>query len=118
MDIPPRQFICVGCRKQVLICSHCDRSNRYCSKDCWRPIRKLRQRAAGQRYQTSQRGRIKHALRQHRYRARRANNVTHQGSPAAQAPVQCQPEPIAVVVPGADRGCCTCKRPVSPFVRL
>ena len=76
---PARFFLCVRCRAQVLICSCCDRGQIYCADGCAGLARRERQRAAGQRYQTSHRGRLAHALRARRYRARQ-KNVTHQGS--------------------------------------
>src|SRR5271169_3492525 len=51
-------------------------------RGCARRARHRTRRAAGRRYQTSRRGRLRHALRARRYRARR-KNVTHQGSPPA-----------------------------------
>ena len=77
---PARFFLCVRCRVQVLICSCCDRGQIYCADGCAQIARRERQRAAGQRYQTSHRGRVAHALRARRHRARQ-KNVTHQGSP-------------------------------------
>ncbi len=74
-----RLFLCAKCRKQVLICSRCDRGQRYCSTDCSQTARYQSQQAAGYRYQQSRRGRCKHAERAHRYRHRQ-NKVTHQGS--------------------------------------
>ncbi len=52
-----------------------------CSPDHGSDTRRRRhaQRAAGQRYPTSRRGRLTHASRARRYRARQ-KNVTHQGS--------------------------------------
>lgn len=79
-SVPARLFLCGRCRAQVLICSHCDRGQMYCLKGCARKARLLAQRQAGRRYQTSRRGRLNHAVRSRRYRARK-NNVTHQGSP-------------------------------------
>ncbi len=78
--VPARLFLCGRCRAQVLICSHCDRGQMYCLEGCARKARLLAQRQAGRRYQTSRRGRLNHAARSRRYRARK-NNVTHQGSP-------------------------------------
>jgi hypothetical protein len=75
-----RFFLCARCRTQVLICSNCDRGHIYCTGGCAQIARREQLRAAGQRYQTSRRGRVAHAQRAHRYRARR-KNVTHQGSP-------------------------------------
>ena len=77
---PARLFVCVRCRTQVLICSCCDRGQIYCAGGCAQEARYHAQRAAGRRYQTSRRGRLAHAVRARRWRARQ-NNVTHQGSP-------------------------------------
>lgn len=77
---PARFFLCGRCRAQVLICSCCDRGQIYCADGCAGLARREGQRAAGRRYQTSRRGRVAHAQRAHRYRARQ-KNVTHQGSP-------------------------------------
>jgi hypothetical protein len=76
---PARLFLCRGCRVQVLICSHCDRGHVYCAEACAQNARRQSQREAGRRYQLSRRGRINHAARARRCRARK-NNVTHQGS--------------------------------------
>lgn len=80
MELPARHYLCVRCRTAVLICSHCDRGQRYCADDCSQLARAHSLKAAGQRYQTSLLGRYKHAARQRRYRARQTK-VTHQGSP-------------------------------------
>lgn len=79
-DAPPaRLFLCADCRAQALICSCCDRGQVYCAGDCAQRARRRKQDAAGRRYQTSHRGRLAHAERARRYRAR-CNKVTHQGS--------------------------------------
>jgi hypothetical protein len=75
-----RLFLCGRCRVQVLVCSHCDRGQIYCSQSCSLISRRSCVREAGQRYQASRRGRFSHAARSRRYRARQ-KNVTHQGSP-------------------------------------
>jgi len=97
-ETPARFFLCARCHVQVLVCSCCDRGQIYCASDCAQEARRHAQRAAGQRYQTSRRGRIAHALRARRYRDRRRTapvsgqeeamlkhrrqkNVTHHGSP-------------------------------------
>ena len=74
-----RLFLCALCRRQVLICSCCDRGQIYCAEGCAGEARRRAQRAAGARYQRRYRGRLKHAMRAGRYRGR-ANKVTHQGS--------------------------------------
>ncbi len=75
-----RLFLCAECRAQAMICSCCDRGQVYCAGGCARQARQRGQRAAGQRFQTSRRGRHAHAMRARRYRAR-GKKVTHQGSP-------------------------------------
>ena len=86
MDRPARLFLCARCRTQVLLCSHCDRGQRYCTPACSRQAREAAQRAAARRYQRSRPGRMAHAARMRRWRSHRlasrasANSVTHQGS--------------------------------------
>jgi hypothetical protein len=74
-----RFFLCGRCRTQVLVCRWCDRGQIYCADSCAQDARRQAQREASQRYQTSRRGRLTHAARNRRYRARQ-KNVTHQGS--------------------------------------
>jgi len=88
LDKPARLFLCARCRVQVLICSDCDRGNRYCADGCSNVARRALQRDAGDRYQDSYWGRTKHAWRTRRWRQRRAEqqqSVTHQGSHLAPA---------------------------------
>ena len=97
MDRPARLYLCARCRVQVILCSRCDRGNRYCGMQCRHQARELARREAAQRYQRSWHGRIAHAQRSHRWRQRRAardavdaagadaHNVTHQGSQSGQA---------------------------------
>ena len=81
MPLPTaRLYVCVRCRTQVLICRRCDRGQRYCNRGCAREARRQRQREAAARYAASHRGRLFHAQRARRYRARGCNKVTHQGS--------------------------------------
>jgi hypothetical protein len=83
VDKPARLFLCARCRVQVLICSDCDRGNRYCADGCANAARRALQRDAGERYQDGYWGRTKHAWRTRRWRQRRAEqrqSVTHQGS--------------------------------------
>jgi len=74
-----RLYNCVSCHCQVTICSICDRGNIYCAK-CAHVARKESMRAAGKRYQNTRRGKMMHAVRQRRYRERKKQKVTHQGS--------------------------------------
>jgi hypothetical protein len=92
MDRPARLYLCARCREQVVLCSRCDRGNRYCGRQCRQRARAQARRETAQRYQRSWRGRLCHAQRSRRWRQRRAardaliaaaggaHNVTHQGS--------------------------------------
>ena len=80
MESTGRFFLCARCREQVVICRHCDRGQTYCSGSCSQSSRRAAIREAGRRYQSSHRGRLKHAQRARCYRARQNNKVTHQGS--------------------------------------
>jgi len=78
-----RIYNCARCHQQVIICSHCDRSNIYCADGCAEQSRQEKQREAAKRYQNTSNGRHLHAQRQQRYRHRQkkeAQKVTHQGS--------------------------------------
>jgi hypothetical protein len=120
-----RLFNCARCRRQVVICSHCDRGNRYCGKLCAQSARRQSQREAARRYQASRRGRFAHAARQHRYRRRRSAKVTHQGScphrPDDRLPITSRTSARQGAVPGADAGadsrCHRCGRRCSPLLR-
>jgi len=80
MAYPPRLFNCARCACQVVICSHCDRGQIYCAGACAHQARIGSLHQAGQRYQSSRQGQLKHAARQARYRERQQQKVTHQGS--------------------------------------
>lgn len=92
MNQPARLYLCARCRVQVILCSRCDRGNRYCGMQCRHQAREQARRETAQRYQRSWQGRIAHAQRSRRWRQRRAaldaacdtgveeHNVTHQGS--------------------------------------
>jgi len=59
-----RLFLCAGCRDQVIIWSCCDRGQIYCNRGCaaaGTATDPAGGGAAGQRYQASQRGRLRHA---------------------------------------------------------
>jgi hypothetical protein len=120
-----RLFLCARCRCQVVLCSHCDRGHRYCSRTCAQAARRHAQRAAARRYQTSRRGRLNHAARQSRYRRRRRQKVTHQGSPPVPLRQSSSPEsrvsapPSAPLVVDPTRGipCQRCGRRCCSLVR-
>jgi hypothetical protein len=91
MDRTARLFLCARCRDQVLLCSHCDRGQQYCSRACSRVSRLERRQETAQRYQSSRCGQLRHAARTARWRERRRslrhpiNKVTHQGCSVAHA---------------------------------
>jgi hypothetical protein len=111
LDKPARLFLCGRCLVQVLICSHCDRGNRYCASGCADTVRRALQRDAGDRYQDSYCGRIKHAWRTRCWRQRQAEqaqSVTHQGSridPADAVLVTTPPIVPATAVTAAPQPC-------------
>ena len=72
-----RLFNCARCHRQVRICSHCDRGNRYCSPQCSYQARRDSLCRAGASYQQTEQGRINHAARQQNYLIRK---MTHQCS--------------------------------------
>jgi hypothetical protein len=119
-----RLFNCARCGDQVVICSCCDRGHCYC-QGCALAARQESRRTAGKRYQHSRRGRLAHAERQRRYRARR-QKVTHQGSPAPPPAALLVPESRALAPSGEPAEapvveglrCHFCGRTCSVFVRL
>jgi hypothetical protein len=74
-----RRFLCAQCRVAVLLCTACDRGQRYCSVQCARSARRQSQRESDRRYQSSQRGHLNHAERSRRYR-QRCRSVTEHSS--------------------------------------
>lgn len=76
-----RLYHCLRCHTQVVICSECDRGQRYCLQGCASASRTDSLRRAGKKYQASRAGRFNNASRQHRFRQRQRAKVTHQGSP-------------------------------------
>ena len=125
-----RLFVCARCRRQVLICSRCDRGQQYCAGRCRALARSESLRAAGRRYQQSRRGRHCHAERQRRYRRRcregaGEENVTHHGSasPRCGASLRApdstpEAEPSMPPAPATTTHCHFCSRAVSKFFRL
>ena len=75
-----RLFNCARCHQQVIICSHCDRGHRYCSGQCAQLSRKEKLKEARLRYDKKQQARLLKSRRQKRYRQRKKEKATHQGS--------------------------------------
>lgn len=117
-----RLFSCIRCHAQTLICSYCDRGQIYCGPVCARAARVQSCRSAEKRYQLTPGGKMKHALRQRRYRARLAKIVTDHSfhSPAQHGLLQSvknEAEKTDVSHGDADKRCCFCKKPVSSWIR-
>lgn len=81
MSLSSRLYFCSRCHVQVIICSHCDRGQRYCPGKCRHEARSESAQRAMKKYQSTRSGRFKNAARQQRFRDRRLQKVTHQGSP-------------------------------------
>lgn len=121
-----RAFACARCGAAVLVCSRCDRGQRYCGRGCARPARRESVRAAGRRYQASRAGRFAHARRAQRYRQRRREEiVTHHGSQDPhEAPTVTTTDPPAAQAAAAGDGvapvqwhCHWCERACTPLLR-
>ena len=126
-----RLFLCARCQRQVRICSRCDRGQHYCGASCAGVCRAQSVRAAGQRYQSSRRGRHRHAERQRRYRVRareaaHTEEVTHHGSArprdgaslSRHTPLTRETTMSMSLEPTTTPRCHFCARPISDFVRL
>lgn len=70
MEQSARFYNCACCSQQVILCSLCDRGNRYCFDGCSEERRKESLRAAGKRYQNTIQGQRNNAKRQAEYRIR------------------------------------------------
>ncbi len=73
---------CARCHRLVVICSRCDRGQRYCSAPCAQVQRRRGLREARRRYQRTPLGARNNAARQKRWRIQIATTVTHHTSPA------------------------------------
>lgn len=120
MENTARLYNCARCQCQAVICSHCDRGNIYCNKQCAGITRKASLRAAGRRYQRTRRGRFKHAERQRRYRTK-SKKVTHQGSqesvPNDPLPPRSETTESVAVIEHEGIRCHFCARLCSAFLR-
>ena len=80
MPVSSRLYHCSRCHSPVIICSRCDRGQRYCTGDCRHQARSESRKRARKKYQSTRKGRFKNAARQQRFRQRNKQKVTHQGS--------------------------------------
>lgn len=118
MNKTPRLFNCHRCTNQVVICSHCDRGNIYCSKSCATQSRLENHRRSNQLYQRTFHGRQLHALRQKRYRQRHTEKVTD-GCSVEIPPNDLlrQPKNEKKSAPTGVTHCSFCGAPVSAYFR-
>lgn len=80
-----RLFSCARCRKQVRLCSYCDRGNRYCGRTCSKIADRANRKRANQKYAQSAEGKASGRVRQRRLRKNNAKQasqktVTDKGS--------------------------------------
>ncbi len=80
MQTSSRLYQCTRCHAQVIICSDCDRGQRYCNDGCARDARTDSLKRATRKYQLGRAGRFNNASRQQRFRQRKKQKVTYQGS--------------------------------------
>jgi len=124
-----RTFACALCQREVLLCSGCDRGQRYCSVGCREQAREHSLREAGRRYQDSRAGRFAHARRARRYRQRQRQRqqqeiVTHQASQVAPLPPTVVADPaeaeevaVTAAVVALAWHCCWCGGACMPVLR-
>ncbi len=80
MSVSSRLYSCCRCNAQVIICSRCDRGQRYCAGVCRHEARSESTKRSTKKYQSTRTGRFNNAARQQRFRQRKQQKVTHQGS--------------------------------------
>lgn len=85
-------FACKRCRRQVVVCSSCERGQHYCSKVCSKTSRAENCRASGGRYRQTERGRKSGRTRQRRYRQNDADRRREEARRAASEAVDDAPD--------------------------
>ncbi len=80
MSVSSRLYHCCRCQAQVIICSGCDRGQRYCFGQCRYLARTASGKRAAKKYQSTRKGRFNNAARQRRFREQTKQKVTHHGS--------------------------------------
>lgn len=124
MQNTARLYFCQRCHVQVVICSRCDRGQRYCGSTCARNARAISCKRSARKYQSNRKGRFNNAARQKRYRQRLKQKVTHHGS-LTHVPrdlLNSKPErsqntqkPTSII--GDTLFCCHCGSACQPFLR-
>lgn len=122
MKHTPRLFYCMRCHAQTIVCSHCDRGQIYCGSECSVAARIQSCRSAEKRYQLTPVGKMRHALRQRRYRERLSKKVTDHGSDSPThngllQTVKNKAKKTDMSHSDSSGRCCFCKKPVSSWFR-
>lgn len=123
MSLSSRLYFCSRCHVQVMICSHCDRGQRYCPGECRHQARSESTQRARKKYQLTRACRFKNAARQQRFRDRRSQKVTHQGSPPKHQNDLLTTRPVEIkktpkpVFSGSTVHCHYCDAVCEPFLR-
>lgn len=97
-----RIFNCALCFRLTIICSRCDRGQRYCRAQCSKLASEQQGRDSGRRYQSTDKGKLNHKVRQQTYLMRKEAKMTQQGSPnppVALPPQKSQVTPAAPTKP-------------------
>jgi len=101
---------CNFCQKVFYICKSCYRGHKYCSYRCRRKGYLIKQKVAQAKYQKTFKGRMKHALRQKKYRLKKLKQkVTYKTHEKAEIKVN-------TVSVKKDR-CMICKKKISRTFR-
>lgn len=122
MEPSSRLYYCMLCHQQAIVCPRCDRGQIYCSRECCRKARTVSLKIVRARYQSTLKGRRKHAARQAAYRMRLYQKVTDQGSlfSPKNAPIKAlenKAEKESEKQFGFKLHCCFCEKPVSDWLR-
>ena len=123
MQTSSRLYQCLRCHVPVVICHRCDHGQRYCANGCSKKSRMASQKRARKKYQTTRAGRFNNAARQHRFRARQKQKVTHHGSlqvsPHDVLTKRLQPSKTPIIYPKPTTiiHCHHCGEICSPFLR-
>jgi len=118
-----RLYHCQRCHVQVIICSSCDRGQRYCAGSCSTDARTASLKLAAKKYQVTRSGTFNNAARQSRFRARKKEKVTHHCSPSNDTHVLLQPRFRLTVknkkILSSDHNlhCHHCGKPCGSFLR-
>ena len=123
MQTSSRLYQCLRCHVPVVICHRCDHGQRYCANGCSKQARIASQKRARKKYQTTRAGRFNNAARQHRFRARQKQKVTHhcslQNPPHDVLNKQLKPSKSSQLSPKQTKTihCHHCDEACNPFLR-